>query len=46
METFDGVVNYGEMDDNQQEYLEGLIDFLSSWLINHILQMDKPIADF
>lgn len=35
-----------EMDDNQQEYLEGLIDFLSSWLVNHILQMDKPIADF
>lgn len=32
------------MDDNQQEYLEDLIQFLSGWLINHILEMDKPIG--
>uniref|UniRef100_UPI0040573DCB bacteriohemerythrin n=1 Tax=Agathobacter sp. TaxID=2021311 RepID=UPI0040573DCB len=34
------------MDDNQQEYLENLIEFLSGWLINHILNMDKRIAEF
>lgn len=33
-----------EMDDNQQEYLEELIDFLAGWLINHILKMDKRIG--
>ena len=35
-----------EMDDHQQSYLESLIDFLSSWLTNHILYMDKRIAEF
>lgn len=34
------------LDDNQQEYLESLIDFLAGWLINHILNMDKKIADY
>lgn len=34
------------MDDNQQTYLESLIDFLSGWLTNHILNMDKRIAEF
>lgn len=34
------------MDDNQQAYLESLIDFLSGWLTNHILNMDKRIAEF
>ncbi len=32
------------MDDNQQEYLLGLIDFLLSWLSNHILGSDKKIG--
>lgn len=31
------------VDDNQQEYLEELIDFLLEWLKNHILKMDKKI---
>ena len=35
-----------DMDDHQQAYLESLIDFLSKWLINHILDMDKRIAEF
>ena len=34
------------MDDNQQAYLESLIEFLSGWLTNHILNMDKRIAEF
>ena len=33
-----------EIDDNQQEYLHELIEFLGGWLINHILKMDTQIA--
>ena len=33
-----------EIDDNQQEYLQELIEFLGGWLINHILKMDTQIA--
>ena len=32
-----------EIDDNQQEYLHELIEFLGGWLINHILKMDTQI---
>lgn len=32
------------IDDNQQEYLQELIQFLAGWLINHILKMDKQIG--
>ena len=32
-----------EIDDNQQEYLNELIEFLGGWLINHILKMDTQI---
>ena len=35
-----------ELDDNQQEYLTELIDFLIGWLTNHILKMDKKIGEF
>ena len=35
-----------EIDDNQQEYLLHLIDFLLGWLVNHIIGMDKKIADY
>lgn len=35
----------GESEENQQEYLEELLDFLYAWLGNHILKMDKPIGD-
>ena len=33
-----------EIDDNQQEYLYELIDFLAGWLVNHILKMDINIG--
>ena len=36
----------GESEENQQEYLEELLDFLYAWLGNHILKMDKPIGDY
>ncbi len=35
-----------DMDDNQQEYLLDLIQFLLSWLSNHILGADKKIGEF
>ena len=34
------------MDDNQEEYLQDLIQFLLSWLSNHILGMDKKIGAY
>ncbi len=36
-------VNLDDVDDNQQEYLTELVDFLLSWLVNHILKVDKLI---
>ena len=36
-------INLDDMDDNQQEYLIELVDFLLMWLVNHILKMDKKI---
>ena len=36
-------INLEEVDENQQEYLEELVEFLRSWLVNHILKMDKLI---
>lgn len=35
-----------DMDDNQQEYLIDLIQFLAGWLINHILGSDKKIGEY
>lgn len=32
-----------EMDENQDEYLRELLEFLNDWLINHILRMDTKI---
>ena len=40
-------INFEElenMDDNQQEYLVDILDFLAKWLVNHILKMDKLIG--
>ena len=41
-------INYEELeslDNNQQEYLLDVLDFLAKWLINHILKMDKLIGE-
>lgn len=35
-----------DMDDNQQEYLIDLIQFLAGWLITHILGSDKKIGEY
>ena len=40
-------INFEElenMDDNQQEYLQDILEFLAKWLVNHILKMDKLIG--
>ena len=37
-------MDLSEIDENQQETLEELMVFLTEWLINHILQMDKRIG--
>lgn len=38
-------INMEELDENQGEYLNNLIQFLLSWLSNHILKMDKLIPN-
>ena len=41
--TMEDLDKLEEIDDNQQEYLHELIEFLGGWLINHILKMDTQI---
>ncbi|MGN0167286.1 MAG: bacteriohemerythrin [Acetatifactor sp.] len=36
-------INLDDVDDNQQEYLIELVNFLLSWLVNHIQKVDKLI---
>ncbi len=36
-------VDLEAVDEEQQEYLEELLEYLTGWLINHILKMDKKI---
>jgi len=36
-------IDLEEVDNNQQEYLEELVQFLLGWLVNHILMVDKRI---
>lgn len=37
-------IDLEQVDENQQEYLEELMEFLFGWLSNHILKSDKLIA--
>lgn len=36
-------VDFLQIDENPQKYIEGLIEFLLGWLVNHILYTDKKI---
>lgn len=36
-------VNFLQVDEDPQKYIEGLIEFLLGWLVNHILFADKKI---
>lgn len=38
-------IDLDQVDQNQQEYLEELMEFLFGWLSNHILKSDKLIAE-
>lgn len=35
-----------ELDENQQEAVNEILDFLSKWLDHHILQIDKKFGEF
>lgn len=37
-------VNLDEIDENQDEYLIQLLDFLNKWLVSHIIEKDKLIT--
>lgn len=37
-------IDVEQIDDGQNEYLIGILDFVSEWLIEHILKEDKLIA--
>ena len=37
-------IDYNEMDENPQESLQKLLEFLLGWLVNHILYVDKKIS--
>jgi hemerythrin len=36
-------MDLNEIDDNQQIALEEIMEFLTEWLLNHIMHMDKKI---
>ena len=36
-------VDYNLIDDNQQTYLLDLLKFVTNWLINHVITVDKQL---
>lgn len=37
-------IDLNELDANQEEYILELLEFVNTWLVNHILEKDKLIA--
>lgn len=37
-------INVYDIDENQDEYIEQILGFVSTWIVDHILQNDKAIA--
>ena len=37
-------IDLNDLDANQEEYILELLDFINDWLVNHILEKDKLIA--
>lgn len=37
-------IDLKDLDANQEEYILELLDFINEWLVNHILEKDKLIA--
>lgn len=37
-------MNFEHIDEHQQETLEEMMEFLTEWLVNHILHSDKKIG--
>jgi hemerythrin len=37
--------NLNTIDDNQDASIRDLLEFLNSWLVNHIINMDKKIGE-
>ena len=37
-------INLNDLDANQEEYILELLDFINDWLVSHILEKDKLIA--
>lgn len=38
-------LNYEDVDENQEETISDILSFLTDWLINHIVKLDKLIAE-
>lgn len=38
-------INYEDVDENQEETISDILSFLTDWLINHIVKLDKLIAE-
>ena len=37
-------IDFKQMDDNQETYIMGILDFVAEWLVNHIIEKDLLIV--